>query len=277
MGVVLALAAAAAYGLSDFVGGLASRRTTPWPVAFLGALAALVTGAAMMPLFSGHASADQLAWGALAGVGSGFGGAMLYRGMAAGRMALVGPVSAVAAAVLPVVVGVTVGERPSVLVWLGIVLALPGIWLAASSAEEARSVHDAAALRDGLLAGAGFGLLFVALGQVPDHAGLAPFVVCEALATATVAVLATLTRQRWLPSGRTELWGVAAGVLAALAQLAFLLAAQMSLLSVSSVLTSLYPAATVLLAVAFLREHISLPQSLGLLLCAGTVVLVVSG
>jgi len=277
MGVLLALAAAAAYGLSDFVGGLASRRTTPWAVAFVGALSALVVGAAMMPLFAGHASGGDLAWGALAGVGSGFGGAMLYRGMAAGRMALVGPVSAVASAALPVVVGVAVGERPSPLVWLGIALALPGIWLAASSGEETRTAHDGAALRDGLLAGAGFGLLFVALGQVPGHAGLAPFVVCEALATTTVAVLAVLTGQRWLPSGGGELWGVAAGVLAALAQLAFLLAAQMSLLSVSSVLTSLYPAVTVLLAVAVLREHISLPQSLGLLLCAGTIVLVAAG
>src|SRR5689334_13873653 len=113
MGVVLALGAAIAYGLSDFVGGLASRRTTPWPVAFLAAVGGLVGAAGIALVRGGDPVAADLAWGAAAGVGSGAGSVFLYRGLATGRMSVVAPVSAVGAAVLPVVVGLATGERPS--------------------------------------------------------------------------------------------------------------------------------------------------------------------
>lgn len=279
MGILLALAAAAAYGLSDFVGGLASRRTSAWPVAFVASSTALVAAVVVAAVEGVPPSPHVLLWGVLAGVGTGFGSAMLYRGLAAGRMAVVGPVSAVAAAVLPVVVGVTTGERPSVMVWLGILLALPGIALAASSpaqGEHSRA-EDLAAIRDGLLAGAGFGLSFVGLSRVPADAGLWPFALAQATSVVVIAVLATLLRARWRPSQRADLWGMAAGLLAGGAQLGFLLAARTTLLSVSSVLTSLYPAVTVVLAVAVLRERISPRQAAGLALCAGTVALVAAG
>ena len=177
----------------------------------------------------------------------------------------------------PIVVGVGIGERPSLLVWLGIVLALPGIALAASAPSDDTSPHDLAALRDGLLAGAGFGLTFVGLGRVPSHAGLWPFALSQGVSVVLIAVMAVVLRERWRPSRRSEAWGLAAGVLSCSAQLGFLLAARSTLLSVSSVLTSLYPAVTVLLAVAVLRERISLPQAAGLVLCAATVALVAAG
>lgn len=280
MGILLALAAAAAYGLSDFVGGLASRRTSAWPVAFVASVTALLGGVVVAAVEGGQPSGHALAWGCVAGVGTGFGSTMLYRGLAAGRMAVVGPVSAVAAAVLPVAVGVATGERPSLLVWLGIALALPGIALAASSAEdegEDSPAHDIGAVRDGLLAGAGFGLTFVGLGHVPSTAGLWPFALSQGVSVLLISGLATLLRERWRPSRAADAWGMAAGLLSCGAQLGFLLAARSTLLSVSSVLTSLYPAVTVLLAVAVLRERISPRQAIGLALCAGTVALVAAG
>ncbi|GAB3858864.1 DMT family transporter [Nocardioides maradonensis] len=280
MGILLALAAAAAYGLSDFVGGLASRRTSAWPVAFVASLTALLGAIALAAVEGIGPSGHTLLWGVLAGVGTGFGTTMLYRGLAAGRMAVVGPVSAVAAAVLPVAVGVTTGERPSALVWLGILLALPGIALAASAEEGEHPhdhSHDVGAVRDGLLAGAGFGLSFVGLGHVPSTAGLWPFALSQGVSVLVIAGLATLLREHWRPTRTADAWGIAAGVLSCCAQLGFLLAARSTLLSVSSVLTSLYPAVTVLLAVAVLREHISPRQAIGLALCAGTVALVAAG
>ena len=93
MGVLLALAAAAAYGLSDFVGGLLSRRTSAWPVAFVSSLTALVLAALAALFVGGSSDTEDVVWGAVAGIGTGFGSAMLYRGLAAGRMAVVGPVS----------------------------------------------------------------------------------------------------------------------------------------------------------------------------------------
>ena len=174
-------------------------------------------------------------------------------------------------------VGVGIGERPSLLVWLGIVLALPGIALAASAPQDGTVPHDLAAVRDGVLAGAGFGLTFVGLGRVGDDAGLWPFATSQAVSVVVIAVLAMLLREAWRPRRRTDAWAMAAGVLSFTAQLGFLLAAREALLSVSSVLTSLYPAVTVLLAVAVLRERISRSQAAGLALCAGTVALVAAG
>ena len=129
MGVVLSLVAAVAYGLSDFLGGLVSRRTSAWPVAFLASVGALLGCLVLAVVVPGDPTRGDLAWGAVAGLGSGVGGAFLYRGLAAGRMGVVAPISAVGAAILPAMVGLATGERPDVLVWLGVAAAFPGIWL----------------------------------------------------------------------------------------------------------------------------------------------------
>ncbi len=276
MAIVLALGAAVAYGLSDFIGGLASRRTTPWPVALLGGFGGLVGALVLALAVPGDPTSGDLAWGALAGLGSGSGTVFLYRGLATGRMAVVAPVSAVGAAVVPVVIGIATGERPSALVAIGVVVALPGIWLVAR-APEATSDDRSGGLTDGILAGLGFGLLFVALGQVPEDAGLWPLAAAQAVAVATIGVLATLVRAAWVPSAASEWWGAVAGLVASGAVLMFLLATQSDLLTVAAVLTSLYPAFTILLAALVLREHIYRTQGAGLVLCGAAVALVAAG
>lgn len=279
MGVLLALAAALGYGLSDFVGGVAARRSSAWPVAVLSQVGGLAGALVLALLVSGDPTRSDLGWGALAGIGSGMGTVFLYRGFAGGRMGVVAPVSAVGAAVLPVVVGVAIGERPSALVWLGIVLALPAIWLVARVPDEGRSTDegDAAALRDGILAGVGFGLLFVAMGQVPEHAGFWPLATAQLSALVAIVAGAVLAREAWAPGRRTELWGIVAGLLASVAVLSFLLASQRGLLAVAAVLTSLYPAFTVVLATAALREHVYRAQAVGLVLSGCAVALVAAG
>jgi drug/metabolite transporter (DMT)-like permease len=274
MAVVLSLLAALAYGLSDFVGGLASRRTTAWPVAFVGTVSALAGAVVLAVAVPGEPSGPDLWWGALAGVGTGVGGAFLYRGLAAGRMGVVAPVSAVGAALLPVAVGVLTGERPALLVWLGILAAVPGIWLVS---REPGGDDLAAGMVDGAVAGLGFGLLFAAMGQVPAGAGFWPLVVAQAVGAVGVALTATLLRARWVPHHASQAWGIAAGLLASVAVACFLLATQRGLLTVASVVTSLYPAVTVVLAAALLREHVHRAQALGLALCALCVGLVAGG
>jgi drug/metabolite transporter (DMT)-like permease len=276
--VLLALGGAVAYGMSDFLGGLVSRRTTPWPVAFLACAGALLGSAVLAVARPGDPDPGHFAWAALAGVGSGTGSGFLYRGLAAGRMGVVAPISAVGAAVVPVVAGVVGGERPAVLVWLGILVALPAIWLV--SREEAAAepgTAGAAGLLDGVVAGLGFGVLFAALGQVPTSAGYWPLVVAQAASVLSIVVAAVAFRSRWVPRLPVEWWGLLAGVLAALAALGFLLANDRGLLTVSAVLTSLYPAATVLLAMVVLRERVHRAQALGLGLCVVTVVCVALG
>ena len=275
MVVVLSLVAALAYGLSDFVGGLVSRRTSAWAVAFTGNAAAFAGAVVLALVVDGAPSRSDLLWGALAGVGTGAGGAFLYRGLAAGRMGVVAPISAVGAALVPVCVGVATGERPAVLVWLGIAAAVPGIWLV--SREPGSSGDRAAGILDGVLAGLGFGLLFAAMGQVPEDAGYAPLALAQAVAMVCVALTASALAGRWWPYERSQAWGVAAGILATVAVVAFLLATQTGLLTVASVVTSLYPAITIALAALVLRERIHASQGVGLLLCGLAVGLVAAG
>jgi drug/metabolite transporter (DMT)-like permease len=282
MGVLLALGAALAYGVSDFVGGLASRRTSAWPVAVLGACTGAAGALLLTFVLPGEASRADLVWGALAGIGNGLGGAFLYRGLALGRMGVVGPVSAVGAAAVPVVVGVLGGERPAALVWLGILLALPAIWLVAREPSPTEGPEQAVVTADGLLegvlAGAGFGLLFAAIGQVPDSAGYSPILVSQLVGVVSIVLLALAMGGQWVPRHRTEVWGgVGAGLLSVLAVSGFLLATQRGLLAVSAVLASLYPAATVLLASLLLKEPIHRGQAVGLALCAASVVCVALG
>ena len=275
MAVVLALCSALFYGLSDFLGGLLSRRTSAWRVAVMAQLSSTVCITALALVVPGSPRPVDFVWAVLAGVGSGAGAAFLYRGFSRGRMGVVAPVSAVGAAVVPVVVGAATGERPSLLVWLGVLAALPGIWLVSSEPSERSSV--AAGLVDGLLAGLGFGVLFAALGQIPAGSGWWPLALAQAVGIPTVVLLAVLLRQDWVPRGRTARWALLAGPLSAGATGFFLLASQQGFLTVAGVIASLYPASTVLLATLVLHERLHRAQGVGLVLCAVGVGLVAGG
>lgn len=282
MAVLLALCSALAYGFSDFLGGVLARRTSPWQVAVVAQTSSTVCVAALAFVVHGHPHGPDFAWAALAGVGSGAGAAFLYRGFAAGRMGVVAPVSAVGAAVVPVVVGAATGERPALLVWLGILVALPGIWLVSSEpadplAEAGRRASVAGGLTDGVLAGLGFGMLFAALGQIPQGAGWWPLTVAQATGIPAVVLLATLLRQDWLPRHPAARWALLAGPLSAGATGFFLLATQAGFLTVAGVLASLYPASTVLLAAVVLHERVHRAQGLGLGLCAVAIACVAGG
>ena len=273
MTVLLALVAAFFYGLSDFLGGVSSRRTSVWPVGLLACVGATLGAVLIALLGSGDPTRADVAWGLVAGIGSGSGTAFLYRGLAAARMGVVAPVSAVGAVLVPLAAGVATGERPAVVGWLGIVLALPGIWLV-SREDGDGSAGGASGLLDGILAGLGFGLLFAALGQVPDEAGYWPLVGTQVVSVVSLVVVALAVGGDPVPRRRADLGGLVAGALASLAVLFFLLATSHGLLSIAAVITSLYPAFTVLFAITLLREHVHRAQALGLGLCAVTVVLV---
>jgi uncharacterized membrane protein len=282
--VLLALGSAVAYGLSDFVGGTLSRRTSAWPVAVVAQASSAVCTCLVALFVPGHASAGDLAWAVLAGIGSGTGAGFLYRGLATGRMSVVAPVSGVGAAMIPVLTGVAAGERPAPLVWVGVVAALPAIWLVSSAPAsqvpgEPRDQHGAAAggLVDGVLAGLGFGVLFAALGQVPHAAGWWPLALAQTVSIAAVVLLAVLLGAAWVPHGRTARLAAVAGPLGATGTGLFLLASQEGLLTVAGVVSSLYPASTVLLAALVLHEKVHRAQGVGLGLCALAVVLVAGG
>jgi drug/metabolite transporter (DMT)-like permease len=275
--IVLSLLAAAAYGLSDFVGGVFAKRVSPWAVAFVGAMAGAAAIAIVAVVDGGDPQRADYAWSLLAGVGNGFGTAFLYRGLSSGRMGVVAPVSGVGAALVPVVVGVATGERPGAIVWTGMVVALPAIWLVASEPAATKATATRSGLLDGVLAGLGFGTLFAALAQIPEESGFLPLALNQLVAAVVIAVVASALRAPWVPREPAAYAGAICGVLGALATGLFLVATQSGYLTISAVITSLYPAFTVLLAFSVLREHVHRAQGAGLALCAVAVALVAAG
>jgi drug/metabolite transporter (DMT)-like permease len=191
-------------------------------------------------------------------------------------MNVISPVTAVLAAIVPVVVGVCIGERPRLAAWFGIVLGLAAITLVSRTSEEnphGRTGPRILALA--LLSGLGFGFYFVLLARAGNHSGLWSLVFSR---YASALLIVPLARSRGalttLPGRRTAGIVVVAGACDALANMFFLLATHTGLLSLASVLTSLYPVTTVVLAVAVLREHTSPVQRAGLVLAAGAIVLI---
>lgn len=276
MTIVLALLSALCYGTSDFVGGLWSARLGVWRMAFLSQAIGVAVLGTLSILGHAHPSAVGVLWALGAGVGTGVGVAFLYRGLMTGRMGVVAPVSGVGAALVPAIVGLAGGDRPSALAWIGIVLALPAIFLVASTPSA--GVRDATGLLDGVLAGIGFGVGFAGLAHVPGHAGVWPVAVSEIAASIAVALAASIARAPWLPvADRRSALALAPGLLGPAANVLFLSSAHRGMLTISAILSSLYPAATVVLAVIVLREHIHRAQATGLALCAVAVALVAGG
>jgi len=272
--IVLALLSALAYGVSDFLGGIFSKNASPWHVAVVGQTSSTATITLVALLIGGSPSAADWQWGALAGVGGGFGAAFLYRGLASARMGVVAPLSAVGSALLPVAVGLLTGERPSTLAVIGIVCAFPAMYLISLVVDEDPS-HRGGVI-DGILAGLGFGSLFTFLGQISDEAGLMPLAVSQATSVLGVILTAMVLRQSFVPRGLA--WrAVVMGPLGATATGAFLYATGLGLLAVVSVIAALYPASTVVLATILLRERIHAWQGVGLAFAVAAVTLVAVG
>jgi uncharacterized membrane protein len=265
MGILLGLTAALLYGGSDFGGGVASRRFGPLRVTVIGSAVATALAWATLILVGGPGpSVRAVAWGLASGLAGGIGTLVLYRGLARGQMSVVGPVSAVGAAVVPVGAGVALGERPSVLAVAGVLVSLPAIVLVAASG----SVRLGKGLFDGLVAGLAFGILFIGLAQAGRNAGLWP-VACEQTGTLVITLaVAAKSRQPLRIPLRAVGVPVLAGASGMAATLAYFCATRFSMLAIAAVLVSLYPGVTVLLARALLHERFTPAQRAGLGLCA---------
>ncbi|MBP2368414.1 EamA family transporter [Pseudonocardia parietis] len=281
MGALLALASAVSYGLSDFLGGVLSRRASFIRVALLGQVGGLLSMGLLAPLFSGTVPAvADLGWGALSGIGTGLGMMFLFRGMSRGAMSVVVPVSAVGGVALPVLVGVVVlGERPALLAWAGIALALPALWaVSRGKAGDGQSAH---AVVDGLISGGGIALQYLALAQAAPESAAWPVVAGRVTSILTIAALGAtlhLSATRHANDGQRrcglDLGAAFAGALAGLALLCYLLATRTALLTVAVVLSSLYPVIPALLGITVLRERLTPRQTVGLVAALAAPVLI---
>ncbi|MGH3358641.1 MAG: EamA family transporter [Nocardioidaceae bacterium] len=279
MAVLLALASAGAYGLSDFLGGLFSRRMSVWPVAVVGQSSSTMCAYVLAVALGGSASSTDWWWGTAAGIGGGLGTAFLYRGFATGKMSVVAPISALGSAVVPVAAGLVAGDRPTALAWIGIAFAMPAIYLISRISDGTVDTADdhGGAVVDGVVAGLGFGSMFAMLGQISSDAGLYPLALTQLTSVVAIVLAAAALRQSWIPRRREPWKALVLGPLGTTATAAFLYATHTGLLSIVSVIAALYPALTVVLAASVLRERIHRAQAIGLGLAALAVSLVAAG
>ena len=277
MEIVFAAAAAWVYGLGDFCGGRASRRLDSISVTLYGQLFGLILLALALVGFGDPiAPLVDWGWGALAGASGLVGLGLLYYCLANGAMTVVGPLTAVVSAVLPVMVGFALGERPSGLALVGIVAALAGIVFVTGAIGTPHVPTAPRIVVLTVLGGIGFGLLYVFLDQTSDESGMWPLAAARAVSIGIAAVIVLGRRGRG-PSGRVGLFAVLAGVFDMGANVLFVLATREGLLSLVSVITALYPVSTILLAVRFDQERLSRTQALGLVGAGVAVALVALG
>lgn len=265
------------------MGGLVSRRVNAICVVFISQLAGLALVCAALPFAGGAFAARALWWGAAAGIGGGGGVVFLYRGLARGRMSVVAPITAVEAAIVPVAYGLLTGEHPGAVALAGVAVALVAVALVSApqpggvdlSQRSSRLAQPGVA--DALVAGFGFGCFFIFLAHTGDATGLWPLVGTKLSSISLVLVAGVATRSSLRPIAGSTKAILTAGALDVTANVLYLLASRAGLLSLVAVLTSLYPASTVILARLVLRERMSRPQLAGLVLVVTGVALIAGG
>ena len=282
LAIGLALGSSALWGIADFLGGLQSRRRSVVVVLFGAQLAALVP-VLVWVIASGDPApgAGTLAWALGAGVGGCLGLAAFYRSLAIGTMSIVAPISATGAAV-PVLAGLAEGERPAALQLAGAALAMGGVMLASREPDREPGAAAPAARRTAvwlaLFAALGIGVALLGLGRASEGGGV-PWALLGARLPGVVMLGAALAVLRPPPlrSPRVAVPIATLGLLDVAANALFALASTHGLLSLVSVVGSIYPAFTVLLARAVLRERVTRRQDAGVLATLAGVAAISAG
>ena len=275
LSILFGLGSAATWGLGDFTGGLVSRRIGAYRASFYGEAVGLVLLLAGAAVFGELIPPGQaLVWSTAAGAVGGLGMIILYRALAEGRMSIAGPISALMATLLPVIAGALTEGLTGGAKYAGFALALIAIWLVSRDDQSPKQLHvHLADLRLPLLAGACFGTYFILMHRGSQEATLWPVIASRAAGTALVLLFAAAKGQAGPPAA--PVWPLvmlnATGDIGG--NIFFVLAAQSGRLDVASVVSSLYPGMTVLLAATLLHERLTRPQWAGVAVALAAIVL----
>ena len=277
LGIALALMSSAAWGVSDFLGGLQTRRLSALTVLLVSQPVGLVLALAFALAFGGsHMSARDAAIATGAGATAVFALGAFYRAMALGSISVVSTIGALGVLV-PVVVGVARGDSPDALQWVGAVAGVAGVVLVAREPDAEWRSAARASVGLAALAGLGFGLFFLGLDLSAGEEPAWTIVLARVGGVATLLVAAAFLR----PSMRIEapLWPalLAIGFFDVLANSLFAVATNHGILALVSVAGSMYAAMTVLLARFVLGERLAPSQRLGVVVALSGVVLIAAG
>ncbi len=269
---VLSLVAMFVWGTSDFLGGYASRRVNAYLFTLIthGIALSVAAGAAL----SRHAvfpDRTSMMWALLAGSFGGGALALFYRALSTGKMGLTAPVAAVLGAAIPALVGVFVDGWPGKLVVSGFALAALGIWLIArpeSGGLRSEGIGTA------VLAGTGFALFYLCIHQAKGSSALWSAAVSRSASLIVVLLIVLAGRHLQGIKLQSVMLGMVTGVLDISGTIFFIRASQLGRLDAAVVLSSLYPAVTVLLARFFLQEHFTRWKVVGMLAALAAVPLI---
>jgi drug/metabolite transporter (DMT)-like permease len=275
--IVLALLSALTYGVSDYVGGRASRIRPALLVSLSAELWITVCAVAVVPLVeSGWPDDPRVWWGALGGLCGSIGVLGLFRSLSSGAMTVVAPIIGVVSAAVPVTVGFALGDRPAAMAVGGIIIAVVAVALIGGMVGVLHHPVAARILLTAVGSGVFFGLLFVFFAQTGET-GLWPLLTARTASMPFLLGVYLVSRR----SGRVERFnrdvlvpGIVVGVLVSLANGLYLVSTREGLLAVVAVLVSLYPAATISLAMVLDRERATRWQVLGMVLAGVGVALI---
>lgn len=283
--VVIGLASAIVYGVSDFLGGLGSRRIDPILVGLVSSGVAIVPVAIATPLLGSVWSSEAIWLGALAGVAGAFGIWAFYAALAIGPMSVLSPTVAAVTAIIPAVVGVAMGERFTLIGQIALAALVVAAVLLGITREQSGGRLGVRAVVLATLSGLGFGGYNVVIALTPAESGLVPLLADLVVAVVLFAVAIAIIRMRRgaaaLPIASADRRGVAigvgAGVLMAVANALLVWGLHQGQLAVMGVLGALYPLGTVLLALTVLRERLTAWQVVGVALALAASVALVFG
>lgn len=271
--ILAGLSAALTWGAADYSGGIATKRTNALWVVFISQFIGIILLFCLALAWGENIPSNQsLLYGAAAGLVGEFGLLALYQGLALGRMGIVAPLSAVIGALLPATFGIFLEGLPGIATLSGILIALLAIWLIAASAPVAGI--QKAELFYPLLAGGLFGIYFILVDQASAETIFFPLLTAR-LAAAIFMGLIVLWKKPVPKPGKLSLpWIAATGFLDTTGNLFYAWATRAGRLDEAVILSSLYPATTVLLAMLFLHERLARSQWLGVLFALLAVILI---
>jgi drug/metabolite transporter (DMT)-like permease len=271
---VLGLFTALSYGAADFFAALAARRMRVVIVTCAASLSGLIVLLVLLPFLGASFSQEAIFWGFLGGISSIVALLALYASLALGPISIVSPLGALVSAIVPAGIGVALlGERFSAFGWVAIAMALVAVVLVGFVPGENVQLPKPRAVILSIIAGAGIGLAIVSLARSPQDSGIGPIIVMRTTAFVLLGVIALLSVLRKSATAEIKhqgpkLWLLiaVAGALDAVANIFFTLASRSGSLTVTGVLTALYPLGTILLARIVLHEKVATVQKIGIAL-----------
>ena len=275
MEIVFALSAACTYGVADYLGGRATRSLSAMTVTFLGQLAGFgVLLTVVLVAGSPVPQGTDWLWSGCAGIVGSTGLLAFYRAMGSGYMTVAAPISAVTTAAVPVIVGLSTGERPGVWALVGIPLALVAIALVSDLFGPHHRRAPRVVVLMAFAAGCAFGSLFVFLDRTAEGTGLWPVVLMRVASIPYMALVIWRMKQKLKPAFAHKVPVFGSGILDSTANALYLVAVREGLMSLVAVIVSLYPATTLALATGIDKERVHRPQIVGIAIAAVAVVMI---